>query len=214
MINLEQLIFKKEKLLTDEECDFLVDTYNSHKSRTYLEQCANAFTGVVQASSFLAQTLEENSEACDLVHGKVNEMVNYFHDHIDSFKMFHVFRRDKFLYPHKYRLLKYEMGTQIHPHSDFTDGIYGSCTINLNDNYEGGDFGFWGNKKKIKLKKGEALIFPADLYWVHEVNKIEKGVRYSTNCFLQSFKGEYGEKYNYYNGIDQNYENNSRRSDY
>ena len=213
MINLENLIFKKEKLLTDDECDFLVDTYNSHKSKTYLEQCANAFTGLEQTSSFLAQTLVEDSEACDLVHSKVKQMVNYFHDYIDNFKMFHVNRRLTLLYPHKYRLLKYEEGSQIHPHTDYGQGIYGSCTINLNDDYEGGDFGFWGNKKKFKLKKGEALIFPADFYWVHEVNKIEKGVRYSTNCFLQNYKGEYNEKYNYYGEI-KNYENNSRRSNY
>jgi hypothetical protein len=213
MINLENLIFKKEKLLTDEECDFLVDTYNSHKSKTYLEQCANAFTGLEQTSSFLAQTLVEDSEACDLVHSKVKQMVNYFHDYIDDFKMFHVNRRLSLLYPHKYRLLKYEEGSQIHPHTDYGEGIYGSCTINLNDDYEGGDFGFWGNKKKFKLKKGEALIFPADFYWVHEVNKIEKGVRYSTNCFLQNYRGEYNEKYNYYGEI-KNYENTSRRSNY
>ena len=146
MINLENLIFKKEKLLKDDECDFLVDTYNSHKSKTYLEQCANAFTGLEQTSSFLAQTLVEDSEACDLVHSKVKQMVNYFHDYIDNFKMFHVNRRLTLLYPHKYRLLKYEEGSQIHPHTDYGQGIYGSCTINLNDDYEGGDFGFWGNK--------------------------------------------------------------------
>ena len=80
MINLEKLIFKKEKLLTDDECDFLIDTYNSHKSKTYLEQCANAFTGIEQSSSFLAQTLEEDSEACNLVHEKVKEIINLFHD--------------------------------------------------------------------------------------------------------------------------------------
>ena len=39
---------------------------------------------------------------------------------------------------------------------------------------------------QIKLKQGDALIFPADHYWVHEVKPINKGVRYSVNCFLQS----------------------------
>ena len=40
--------------------------------------------------------------------------------------------------------------------------------------------------KKIQLKRGDALIFPADHFWVHEVKPIKKGVRYSTNCFLQN----------------------------
>ena len=73
-----------------------------------------------------------------------------------------------------------------HNHTDHAPYIYGSCTFNLNEEYEGGEFAFFTGKKKIKLKRGDALIFPADHYWVHEVKPITKGVRYSTNCFLQS----------------------------
>lgn len=29
------------------------------------------------------------------------------------------------------------------------------------------------------------MIWPADYFWVHEVEEITKGVRYSTNSFLQ-----------------------------
>jgi len=197
MINLEKLLVIKKKLLTDEECDFLINTFEEHKQKIYLENCPNAFTGIDQHSSFLAQTLKENSEACELVHKKVKEMVGYFQENVASFKMFHVLIKDAIMYPHKYRLLKYEVGSEIHPHTDHDPGTYGSCTINLNDNYEGGEFGFWGNKKKIKLKKGQALIWPADYYWVHQVNKITKGKRYSTNCFLRNHPGEYNEKYKY-----------------
>lgn len=197
MINLKKFIFNKENLLTEEECNFLIETFNSHQQEIYLENCPNAFTGLDQHSTFLAQTLKENTEAGNLVHSKVKEMVNLFHEYLDSFNMFHVLRKTVMVYPHKYRLLKYEKGAQIHPHSDYSQGVYGSCTINLNDNYTGGEFGFWGNKKKIKLKRGEGLIFPADLYWVHQVNPIKKGKRYSTNCFLQEFKGEYSDNYNY-----------------
>jgi hypothetical protein len=199
MINLEKLIFRKEKLLSEEECDFLINTFNSHKQQIYLESCKNAFTGLEQTSTFLAQTLKKNTEPCDLVHKKIKKMVENFHDYLDTFKMFHVERRLTIRFPHKYRLLKYDIGSQIHPHTDHghSDGVYGSCTINLNDDYEGGLFGFWGNKKTVKLKKGESLIFPADMYWVHQVNPITKGQRYSTNCFLQSKPGEYGKKYNF-----------------
>ena len=197
MIDLRQFIVQKENLLNNDECNFLIETFNSHQQKIYLEECNNAFTGLSQHSTFLAQTLEEDSEACDLVHKKVKTMVNHFHEHIDSFNMFSVGGKESLVYPHKYRLLKYETGAQIHPHVDHSRGVYGSCTINLNDNYSGGEFGFWGNKEKVKLKKGEGLIFPADFYWVHQVNPIEKGQRYSTNCFLQDYEEEYSKKYNY-----------------
>ena len=89
------------------------------------------------------------------------------------------------MYSHMYRLLKYDTGAKIHPHTDHDPFVYGSCTFNLNDDYTGGDFSFWNGKHKIKLGKGDALIFPADHFWVHEVLPIESGLRYSTNSFLQ-----------------------------
>ena len=40
------------------------------------------------------------------------------------------------------------------------------------------------------LGKGVALIFPAGYFWVHEVDKITKGTRYSINSFLQQVPQE------------------------
>ena len=103
-------------------------------------------------------------------------------------------RKNNLLYSHKIRLMKYNLGAKIHPHSDHDPHVYGSCTFNLNENYEGGNFVFFRDKKTIKLKQGDALIFPADHYWVHEVKPINKGVRYSVNCFLQSIPQSIKEK--------------------
>jgi hypothetical protein len=36
------------------------------------------------------------------------------------------------------------------------------------------------------LEKGEAMIWPADYFWVHEVKPIISGARYSLNTFLCS----------------------------
>ena len=88
------------------------------------------------------------------------------------------------LHPHMYRIMRYDKGAWIHPHTDHDPGVYGSCTINLNDDYTGGDFSFWHGQHKVKLEKGDAMIWPADYYWVHEVEAITNGTRYSVNCFL------------------------------
>jgi predicted 2-oxoglutarate/Fe(II)-dependent dioxygenase YbiX len=48
----------------------------------------------------------------------------------------------------------------------------------LNDNYEGGELEFWEDEK-IKLKAGEALIFPSNFLYPHQVLPITKGNRYS-----------------------------------
>ena len=51
-----------------------------------------------------------------------------------------------------------------------------SMTIVLNDDYEGGEFEFFGNGT-IKEKMGTVIVFPS--YMQHRVLPVTKGVRYS-----------------------------------
>jgi glutaredoxin-related protein len=60
-----------------------------------------------------------------------------------------------------------------------------SIIINLNDDYEGGEFNFPKQDVKIKLKKGEAICFPP--YWTHphEVSSVSFGeYRYTINTWI------------------------------
>tara|TARA_R110000787_G_scaffold284741_1_gene398860 strand:+ start:1629 stop:2240 length:612 start_codon:yes stop_codon:yes gene_type:complete len=52
-----------------------------------------------------------------------------------------------------------------------------SMTIVLNDDYEGGEFEFFDDKKLIKEKTGTIIVFPS--YQVHKVRPVTKGTRYS-----------------------------------
>lgn len=69
-----------------------------------------------------------------------------------------------------------------HIHSLFDGKIKGIPTLSLlgllNDNYEGGEFIMFQNKK-ITLKQGELLIFPSNFLYPHRVEPVTKGVRYS-----------------------------------
>lgn len=60
-----------------------------------------------------------------------------------------------------------------------------SIIINLNDEYEGGEFHFPKQDVKIRLKKGEAICFPP--YWTHphEVSSVSFGeYRYTINTWI------------------------------
>ena len=83
------------------------------------------------------------------------------------------------------RILKYEVGNEIKDHLDMDLTIRGSCTINLNEGYEGGEFTFFSRKHEEVLKTGDGIIFPADHIWIHGTKPVTKGVRYSINCFLK-----------------------------
>ena len=83
------------------------------------------------------------------------------------------------------RILKYDVGQCIKDHSDVSENIRGSLTINLNDDYEGGEFRFFDGQEKLHLSAGEAMLFPAEPIWIHGTEPVTKGARYSINCFLK-----------------------------
>jgi predicted 2-oxoglutarate/Fe(II)-dependent dioxygenase YbiX len=83
------------------------------------------------------------------------------------------------------RILKYEKGQCIKDHTDVAFNIRGSCTLNLNEDYEGGEFRFFDGQIKESFKTGDALIFPAEPIWIHGTEPVRKGTRYSINCFLK-----------------------------
>tara|TARA_R100001015_G_C4605874_1_gene160921 strand:+ start:219 stop:830 length:612 start_codon:yes stop_codon:yes gene_type:complete len=86
------------------------------------------------------------------------------------------------------RIIKYGVGEYIRDHSDVEGNIRGSLTINLNDDYEGGEFRFFGGREKVSLSAGEAMLFPAEPVWIHGTEPITKGARYTINCFLAQGK--------------------------
>jgi predicted 2-oxoglutarate/Fe(II)-dependent dioxygenase YbiX len=84
------------------------------------------------------------------------------------------------------RILKYGVGQCIEDHTDVEAYVRASCTLNLNEDYEGGEFRFFDGKIKETFKTGDAIIFPAEPIWIHGTEPVTKGTRYSINCFLKS----------------------------
>ena len=182
---LTDLIYLKRNFLSREQCDIIIDEFESNPFRAGKEHCLHAFTNVDTCSTFTTKDSKMGTESFYLIHSTIENIINEYHDYLDTFNSFHAARRGTMLHPHKYRIMKYEKGAWIHPHVDHGEGgIYGSCTINLNEEYEGGDFAFWGGKHKVKLGVGDVMIWPADYFWVHEVEEITEGIRYSANTFL------------------------------
>lgn len=80
-----------------------------------------------------------------------------------------------------YTLLKYSMGNFYIEHVDSFKEIPRtiSCSIALNDDYEGGEFAFFNRELKYKIKKGSVLMFPSNFMYPHEIIPVTKGVRYA-----------------------------------
>jgi len=59
-----------------------------------------------------------------------------------------------------------------------------SCSILLNDEFEGGQLGFWNNTFKPIQRKGTIVVFPSNFMYPHQVSEITKGTRYAIVTWL------------------------------
>lgn len=80
-----------------------------------------------------------------------------------------------------YELLKYPEGCFYIEHTDSFKARPRavSCSFILNDDFEGGEFAFFNKELKYRLEKGDALLFPSNFMYPHEVMPVTKGTRYS-----------------------------------
>lgn len=80
-----------------------------------------------------------------------------------------------------YELLKYPEGCFYIEHTDSFKARPRaiSCSFILNDDFEGGEFAFFNREVKYKLDKGDAIMFPSNFMYPHEVMPVTKGTRYS-----------------------------------
>jgi len=80
-----------------------------------------------------------------------------------------------------YELLRYQTGQYYKQHTDSFKARPRavSCSISLNDDYEGGEFAFWDKEKIVKSKKGSVIMFPSNFMYPHEILPVTSGTRYS-----------------------------------
>lgn len=80
-----------------------------------------------------------------------------------------------------YDLLRYTEGGYYSLHTDSFKDIPRSvsCSFNLNDDYEGGEFAFFDKEMIIRAPKGSAIVFPSNFMYPHEIMEVKKGTRHS-----------------------------------
>ena len=90
------------------------------------------------------------------------------------------------------KFIKYSPNQTMKVHCDHIHDIFDGTSKGipifsviglLNDDYEGGDFVMFGDKK-INIKEGDLIIFPSLFLFPHEVKPITKGIRYSYITWL------------------------------
>jgi predicted 2-oxoglutarate/Fe(II)-dependent dioxygenase YbiX len=87
-------------------------------------------------------------------------------------------------------LLKYEIGGKYEIHTDHAYQAERTLTfiLNLNEDYEGGDFVFYNQNntemKRVKCKTATCIMFPSNFQYPHRIEPMTKGTRYSIVAWL------------------------------
>ena len=185
MFDITKLALKIPNFLTHEECDRLINEFEQRKEEAGIEMSGNANSGEISTSDYKVVSLKPYTDSFNFIKEKTNLAINSWIKYLSQPNYFFTKAfKNNLIFSHDYRIMKYKVGESIHPHVDFSESIYGSISFNLNEDYEGGEFKFFNGNYTIPLGKGDALIFPADHFWVHEVTKVTKGERYSINSFI------------------------------
>lgn len=85
------------------------------------------------------------------------------------------------------RLIRYKTGQYMKIHTDkYPDPEAGSLswpavtfTINLNDDFSGGELSLLDGELVIKVKARQGIFFPSNFLFPHAVEKVTKGTRYA-----------------------------------
>jgi predicted 2-oxoglutarate/Fe(II)-dependent dioxygenase YbiX len=79
-------------------------------------------------------------------------------------------------------LIRYGEGHKFEEHIDHYGGAQRilSVSIILNEEYTGGELSFWQGKYQVpNLNAGDAVVFPSNFVFPHEVKPVKLGTRYA-----------------------------------
>lgn len=118
-----------------------------------------------------------------IIHTVVGNLLKLYGDKVSGLYLTH---------DEGYQLLRYSVGDFHVEHVD--DCLHSKQrTVSLlfmcNDDFKGGDLKFMG-KHIIKMGVGDAIIFPSNFMFPHQVSKITAGNRYVISTFCNSGQGE------------------------
>ena len=181
--NLKDHIFEYD-LLSDQECDQIVSILDDNEWRDFCWYNSDYEQVDIDKQSKMLST--RNNDATEIIQPHINDKL--FHAFHEKYHDSSITTGDSFWENCSgIKFNKYNVGDYLSPHHDhirdFFEGQFRGIPVTsvvgtLNDDYEGGEFVFWGDYK-VEIKKGSVLAFPSIYLFPHEVTPVTKGVRYS-----------------------------------
>jgi hypothetical protein len=175
-------IYTASNLMTNAQCDYII-SYIERNSSLW-KQRAVGYSSNVECNYI---TLDKSAPEYDILDSFIFSIIGKVLTTIS-----HIQPSFKGTQDDGYTLRKIFGGTKKH-----VDGVHSktsgfknfvrclSIIVVLNDDYDGGIFNFPKQNLKLKVKKGEAIMFPP--YWTHphSVTSVGEGqARYTVNTWI------------------------------
>jgi predicted 2-oxoglutarate/Fe(II)-dependent dioxygenase YbiX len=170
-----------EDMISDNICDEILKEYSNS---------IDCIESVIGDNNEVNKTVRN----CDSIFISSDETINKnitVRQNLDK-ELFECFNKCIKLYNNKFKealvskdtgyfLLKYERGDFYKEHVDSFTTVPRtiSCSLILNNDFEGGSFSFFKNEFMYFLKKRSIIMFPSNFIYPHAVLPVIKGTRYS-----------------------------------
>lgn len=177
--DLRDYIVVFENIISDELCDEVLEEYSNDKNwintvtGSGLSKNVRRCDAINMSDEFI---IEQNKEKRKSIDDKLfvcaGEAIKKYNEK---------FKYAKIQGDSGYTLLRYQEGEFYKEHTDhfLQAPRIVSCSFTLNDEFEGGEFGFFNRELIYNSPKGSALMFPSNFMYPHEIMPVTKGVRYS-----------------------------------
>jgi len=126
-------------------------------------------------------TIEKNSVARKIIDdGLFICASSVLNKYVENYKDFTKINIEK---DEGYTLLRYQAAQFYAEHTDASSDIpfqrAVSCSFAVNDDYEGGEWSFFGGAHTQRLNAGDAILFPSNFLFPHSIRPVVSGLRYS-----------------------------------
>ena len=182
---LEDFIQVFDDVLSPKNCNLILDEYKNSSewldTRTgdgeVSKNTRNCTEISISSQHILEQNFDVRKNLDDAVFESVRNVITNYNNLIPTFRID---------IDTGYQLLRYKEGEFYIQHTDsFKEQQRSlSCSIQLNEDYDGGEFAFFDREMMIRTKPGSAIVFPSNFMYPHEIMPVIKGTRYSIITWL------------------------------
>ena len=182
---LEDFVQVFDNVLSPENCNLILNEYKNSSewanTRTGDGEISKNIRNCMEISISQDFTINKNLDVRknldNIVFESVRKVISNYNDIIPTFRID---------IDTGYQLLRYKEGEFYTQHTDsFKEQQRSlSCSLQLNEDYDGGEFALFDREIMIRTKPGSAIVFPSNFMYPHEIMPVIKGTRYSIITWL------------------------------